>query len=76
MKDESMMNKFEDMLSIIKNQSLSITQQENILNKLVVPLLSELVSAVYSMNLDMRDAPIDADFKVKMNRLRAFELPT
>jgi Iap family predicted aminopeptidase len=77
-KDESMMIKFDDLLNIMKNQAANITQQEikfarheNILNKLVVPLLDELASALYNMNIEKFGEPRDADFKVKINRLRA-----
>ena len=66
--DLSMINKtFEKELS---QHEIKLARHENLFSKLVLPMLDEISSFMTSMNVGKHGSTLDADFKVKLNRMR------
>lgn len=77
-KDDLLNSKVDCAITDINHQSISIahmdtktTLHDNILMKLVLPLLDELSSFLSNVNTNNQGSARDADFKVKIDRFRA-----
>lgn len=70
--------KVNDLNTINKNFEKELSQHdtklvrhENLFSKLILPLLDEISSFMASMNVGKQGSTLDADFKVKLNRMRS-----
>ncbi|CAF1186197.1 unnamed protein product [Rotaria sordida] len=57
--------------TVITQHQCKITRHENIFTKLIFPILDEISTFLLTINIDKHDGILDADFKVKINRMRA-----
>ncbi|CAF1283547.1 unnamed protein product [Rotaria sordida] len=57
--------------TVITQHQCKITRHENIFTKLIFPILDEISTFLLTINIDKHGGILDADFKVKINRMRA-----
>ena len=76
--DEIISNKIENVIKHNNNQAtniaqheIKITRYENVFMKIVFPFLDEILLFLSNTNIDKHGGTLDADFKAKINRMRA-----
>jgi hypothetical protein len=76
--DEIISNKIDNVIKHSNNQAANIAQHEikitrygNVLMKIVFPFLDEISLFLSNTNIDKHGGTLDADFKSKINRMRA-----
>ncbi|CAF4058281.1 unnamed protein product [Rotaria magnacalcarata] len=76
--DEITSKKIDELITCNNNNKINVTQHEikitrheNIFTKLIFPFLDEISTFLTNLNSGKHNDPLDADFKVKINRMKA-----
>lgn len=56
---------------VLSQHEVKLTRHDNLFSKLVLPMLDEISSFMASLNVGKHGSTLDADFKVKLSRMRA-----
>ncbi|CAM4822440.1 unnamed protein product [Rotaria magnacalcarata] len=77
--DEITSKKIDELITCNNNNKINVTQHEikitrheNIFTKLIFPFLDEISTFLTNLNSGKHNDPLDADFKVKINRENAY----